>query len=315
MDFKEESVFSAIMNNRKLTIAPDFVPYQTDDEDEIYANGIFRFNITKLSEYISSNPGLFSEEEVFVKEIYRESPHINESHLDSVDVSKPVILAEIAPGRYNLIDGNHRVEKAFRLGIEKIRAFRIHPEHHHRFISNRQGYEKYVDYWNQGLKEAQEAAKRRIPMYQLKILLTGSMPPIWRRVLVPMDMPLKDFHLVIQTVMGWENSHLHAFMKDGTTYQGEISEEDKLFSSNLKDYKGIRISDLLTEEKEKINYVYDFGDDWHHVITLEKTFPNGTGFDKPICSDGAMNTPPEDCGGIPVYHKFLHNLKKKKYGW
>jgi len=99
-------------------------------------------------------------------------------------------------------------------------------------------------------------------------------------------------------------------MKDGTTYQGDISEEDKLFSRNLKDYQGIRISDLLTEEKEKISYVYDFGDDWHHVITLEKIFPNGTGFDKPVCSDGAMNCPPEDCGGIPGYHKFLHKLNQ-----
>jgi hypothetical protein len=147
-------------------------------------------------------------------------------------------------------------------------------------------------------------------MYQLKILLSGSLPPIWRRVLVPMDMSLKDLHLVIQTVMGWENSHLHAFMKDGTTYQGDISEEDKLFSRNLKDYKGIRISDLLTKEKERISYVYDFGDDWHHEIILEKTIPEGTGFDRPICTDGAMNSPPEDCGGIPGYHKFLRNLKQ-----
>jgi uncharacterized protein (DUF2164 family) len=137
-------------------------PLPGADGDEYYANGIFRFNITKLSEYIFSNPGLFTAEEVSVKEIYRESSHINESHLDSVDISRPVILAEIALDRYNLIDGNHRVEKAFRLGVEKIQAFRIHPEQHHRFISNQLGYEKYVDYWNQGIKEAAAAAKRRI---------------------------------------------------------------------------------------------------------------------------------------------------------
>jgi len=151
------------MKNRKLTIDPDFISLPGDDGDEYYPNGIFKFNITKLSEYISSNPGLFTAEEVAVKEIHRESLHINESHLDSVDISRPVILAEIAPGQYNLIDGNHRVEKAFRLGVEKIRAFRIQPEQHHRFISNRQGYEKYVDYWNQGLKEAEEAAKKKNP--------------------------------------------------------------------------------------------------------------------------------------------------------
>jgi hypothetical protein len=215
------------MKNRKLTIDPDFVPLPAVDGDEFYPNGIFKFNITKISQYILSNPGLFIAEEVAVKEIHTKSPHINESHLDSVDISKPVILADEA------------------------------------------------------------ALRRKIPMYQLKIHLSGS----W----------LKDFHLVIQTVMGWENSHLHAFMKDGTTYQGDINEED---------YKGIRISDLITEEKERISYVYDFGDDWRHEIILEETFPNGTGFDKPLCSDGAMHCPPEDCGGIPGYQKFIHNLNQ-----
>ncbi len=83
-----------------------------------------------------------------------------------------------------------------------------------------------------------------------------------------------------------------------------------MFYRNLKDYKGIKISDLIAEEKERISYVYDFGDDWHHEIILEETFPNGTGFDKPLCSDGAMHCPPEDCGGIPGYQKFIHNLNQ-----
>ena len=45
---------------------------------------------------------------------------INESHMDSVVISQPVILAEISPGRFNLIDGNHRMEKARRLGVMSI---------------------------------------------------------------------------------------------------------------------------------------------------------------------------------------------------
>jgi hypothetical protein len=63
-------------------------------------------------------------------------------------------------------------------------------------------------------------------------------------------------------------------------------------------------------EEERISYVYDFGDDWHHEIILEKTITEGTGFDRSMCIDGAMNSPPEDCGGIPGYHKFLRNLKQ-----
>lgn len=55
--------------------------------------------------------GFFTPEVVAVKEFYSSSPHINETHLDSIDISKPVILAEIVPGRYNLND----LEKIARL--------------------------------------------------------------------------------------------------------------------------------------------------------------------------------------------------------
>ena len=40
--------------------------------------------------------------------------HLDESHVESVDISDPEMLAEIAPGQYNLIDGNYRTEKARR---------------------------------------------------------------------------------------------------------------------------------------------------------------------------------------------------------
>jgi len=51
-------------------------------------------------------------------------------------------------------------------------------------------------------------------IYQIKIILEGSKPPILRRLLVSSDIPLADFHKVIQTTMGWENAHLHQFVKN-----------------------------------------------------------------------------------------------------
>jgi hypothetical protein len=72
-------------------------------------------------------------------------------------------------------------------------AYRIHPEQHRRFITTRKGHEKYVVYWNQGLKESEATEKRKTPMYQVKIILSGSRSQIWRRVLVPKDMSLKDY--------------------------------------------------------------------------------------------------------------------------
>ena len=54
--------------------------------------------------------------------------------------------------------------------------------------------------------------------YQIKITLKGSKPPIWRRFLVPGNITLAKLHDVIQIVMGWYDSHLHAFEVNGEQY-------------------------------------------------------------------------------------------------
>ena len=39
-------------------------------------------------------------------------------------------------------------------------------------------------------------------VYQLKVTLLGVRPPIWRRLLVPCDLTLAQFHPVLQVAMG-----------------------------------------------------------------------------------------------------------------
>ena len=134
----------------KLTIENDFTPCPESDGDEFFPNGIFVFNITKMTEHIMNNPELFVPEELAVKDLQK-FLSINETHVDSVDISKPVIIAEIAPSRFNLIDGQHRVEKARRLGQEKIMAYRLTVHQHIRFLTSRKAYEIYVEYWNSKL--------------------------------------------------------------------------------------------------------------------------------------------------------------------
>lgn len=77
---------------------------------------------------------------------------VNESYVDSVDVSRPVVLAEISPGRYELIDGHHRMEKARRTGIKSVRAHKLSAEQHMRFLISTEAYVAYVGYWNAKLK-------------------------------------------------------------------------------------------------------------------------------------------------------------------
>jgi len=136
----------------KLIADKDFVPCPVDDGDEIFPNGFFKFNITKMLEYIQNNPESVLLEEVAVSDFCKEFSVINEPHMDSVEIAHPVILAEIAPGHYNLIDGNHRMEKARRMGIEKMQAYRLNAEQHIRFLTSKEAYVEYVNYWNSKLK-------------------------------------------------------------------------------------------------------------------------------------------------------------------
>ncbi len=148
-------------------------------------------------------------------------------------------------------------------------------------------------------------------IFQIQIALKGTKPKIWRRILIQSDKSLLDFHKIIQTTMGWTNSHLHHFIKDQTFYTIRYPNDDLWGFSNNVDYKKkkIKISDLLRLVKDKIAYEYDFGDGWLHVITLEKILPYDSTQKYPICIAGKRNCPPEDCGGIWGYAGMLQVLE------
>jgi hypothetical protein len=130
----------------------NFTPCAVAAGDELYPNGIFVFNITKITEYIQENAGCVALEEVAVRDFPKEFSCINEPYMDSVEISKPVILAEVSPGRYTLIDGHHRMEKARRMGINTVWAYKLSVEQHMRFLISKEAYVAYVGYWNSKLK-------------------------------------------------------------------------------------------------------------------------------------------------------------------
>jgi len=140
-------------------------------------------------------------------------------------------------------------------------------------------------------------------VYQIKVSLDGSTPPIWRRLLVSEDANLQQLHDIIQVAMGWFESHLHQFIADGVFYGVPDEEFD------LKDESQHTISELLNQEMQEIKYEYDFGDSWMHTITLEKILSNDdNGGHLPRCIEGERAAPPEDCGGIPGYENLLKIL-------
>jgi hypothetical protein len=153
-------------------------------------------------------------------------------------------------------------------------------------------------------------------IYQIQIALAEFRPKIWRRILIQPDLLLSDFHLAIQIAMGWENDHLHQFIKNRTFYTERFENDWGWGDMKKVDYKDLKISDLLEKVKDKIDYEYDFGDSWHHDIILEKILPVDNKMKYPICIDGKLACPPEDCGGIWGYAnilKVLNNPNHKEY--
>jgi hypothetical protein len=150
-------------------------------------------------------------------------------------------------------------------------------------------------------------------IYQIQIELLGFKPKIWRKILVPSNLKLHDFHLIIQSTMGWTNSHLHQFLKNETSYILIMSLDDIIEGMNTVDYRKMKISDLLYKENDKLIYEYDFGDGWEHDIILKKILPVEPNIKYPVCLDGKMNCPPEDCGGIFGYADMLKILKQPKH--
>lgn len=146
---------------------------------------------------------------------------------------------------------------------------------------------------------------KSIAIYEIKVTLHDSQPPVWRRIQVRSDITLAKLHRILQCVMGWEDAHLHQFVVQGQFY-GIADREEELRKTN--DERKYRLSDIVPGEGSKFQYDYDFGDNWEHVLKVEKALPPDEGVRYPICLEGARACPPEDVGGIPGYENFLQAL-------
>ncbi|OGV99380.1 MAG: hypothetical protein A2Z59_03005 [Nitrospinae bacterium RIFCSPLOWO2_02_39_17] len=151
------------------------------------------------------------------------------------------------------------------------------------------------------------------PIYQIKIILSGSKPPIWRRFLIESNENLYKLHQVTQVVMGWTNSHMHQYRQNKLYYGTPGKESESDFGFKTLDEKKYKINQVMDKPRTKIIYEYDFGDSWDHDLILEKTLTKDEKFNYPICLDGAMACPPEDCGGLGGYYNLLDIIKNPEH--
>ncbi len=151
-------------------------------------------------------------------------------------------------------------------------------------------------------------------LFQFKVTLLESNPPIWRRIQIK-NSTLDKLHERIQTAMGWTNSHLHQFKIDGDRYGDPELLDDGFEGFECVDSTVTRISEIVPKDGKRFRflYEYDFGDGWEHEVLFEGCLCAEKGGRYPLCVEGERNCPPEDVGGIWGYAEFLGAIADPKH--
>ena len=130
---------------------------------------------------------------------------------------------------------------------------------------------------------------------QLKVRLLGLSPMIWRRVLVPESVTLRELHGILQVGMGWDGIHLYYFDIHAVHYGSfELDAESP----------DVALSRFRFRAKDRFAYLYDMGDYWEHEVRIEQFLDRNSKKTYPVCTGGSGACPPEDCGGPPGYREW-----------
>jgi hypothetical protein len=144
--------------------------------------------------------------------------------------------------------------------------------------------------------------------YRVRVDLTGTKPPLWRRLELASDMHLDELHDVLQVAFGWTDSHLHRFSAGPSLYDRDA--EQYLCPFEVEEgeegtpEQEVRLDEVLADAGDTLFYAYDFGDGWEHTVRLEAVLPRDDAVPRAICTAGRRPGPPEDCGGVHGYELF-----------
>ena len=148
-------------------------------------------------------------------------------------------------------------------------------------------------------------------VYQIKIAIKNSHPPIWRRCIIPSGITFSQLSIILNKVMGWCGYHLFEF--EFYHLELQIREDDNMMefaplgNFDLLEASGTYINEYM-EGQEWFSYTYDFGDDWSHRVTIEKVIEDYP-YNYPCVIKYKGNCPMEDCGGIDGYYETLDILR------
>ena len=116
-------------------------------------------------------------------------------------------------------------------------------------------------------------AQDRVPaagtVYQLRVVLAGISPMVWRRLLVPAETSIAGLHEILQTAFGWSDEHLHRFTIHAVEY-GLWRPGSAGFS---RDARQVRLDSFGLRVGERFTYEYNFTAGWRHDIRVEEILP------------------------------------------
>jgi Plasmid pRiA4b ORF-3-like protein len=142
-------------------------------------------------------------------------------------------------------------------------------------------------------------------LYQLRVVLRGVSPLVWRRLLLASDASLAELHTILQLAFAWSDDHLHRFLIYGTAYGvprlGGIAFRD--------DARRVPLSRFRLHRGERFRYEYDFTADWQLDLRLERVLPFDPTCALPSCTGGSRAAPPEGCAGTRDYLQRLDGHK------
>ena len=104
-------------------------------------------------------------------------------------------------------------------------------------------------------------------------------------------------------MLEWWDYHLYEFAVGGKKYQETRPDAEG------EDATKTRLAKLRLSVGDKFTYVYDFGDDWKHTIEVEGFTKVNAADSPPYVTAGERRGPPEDCGGVHGFERFLNAIK------
>ncbi|ACB75204.1 plasmid pRiA4b ORF-3 family protein [Opitutus terrae] len=158
-----------------------------------------------------------------------------------------------------------------------------------------------------GLHEGQGATQRQAErVFVLRLSVVGTIPAVWRRLVVRESMWLSRLHDSIQVAFDWFDYQTHAFNVENLRFGNPLKREEL----SIEDDRDVTLADLDLEHHERFTYGYHFSEGWQVEIHVEKIEPPQKNVHYPVCIAGERAGPPEDCGGLEAFHDMLACIKE-----